>query len=104
MFRPSDIHSLTDFQRNAKAFLKELDRSRLPILLTVNGKPALVVQHPETFSKMYNAIEQGYDTEALRKGLEDLHAGRVEPLDKVARSLRARVRSTVSTTNRRKSA
>jgi prevent-host-death family protein len=35
--------SLTDFQRNAKAYLERIRRSGRPIVLTVNGKAAAVV-------------------------------------------------------------
>ena len=40
----TDIHSLTDFQRNVKDHLKHLKETGRPEILTVNGKAAVVVQ------------------------------------------------------------
>ena len=39
-----NIHSLTDFKRNANAYVEQLQATQLPLVLTVNGKAAVVVQ------------------------------------------------------------
>jgi prevent-host-death family protein len=47
MFHPDNITSLTDFQRNTAKYLKQLKKTKQPILLTVRGKAALVVSQPQ---------------------------------------------------------
>ena len=90
MFNPDDIHSLTDFQRNAKSFLRRLRKSRRPELLTINGKAAVVVQDADAFAAMIARLEQAYVNEAVRVGMEQMDAGKVIPLERVARDLRSK--------------
>ena len=44
------IYPLSDFQSNAKDFISQLKKSQKPIVLTVNGKAALVIQDAEAVS------------------------------------------------------
>lgn len=44
MIQLTDIHSLSDFQRHAKAHLKQMQKTGRPKVLTINGKAELVVQ------------------------------------------------------------
>ena len=39
--------SLTTFLRNSREFMKQLKRSKRPVVLTVKGKDAVVVQDAE---------------------------------------------------------
>ena len=39
-----DIHSLTEFKRKTAVFMKQLKKGRRPVVLTVNGKAAIIVQ------------------------------------------------------------
>ena len=52
-----DIHSLSDFQRNTKQYATQLRDSRKPVVLTVNGKAALVVQDAEAYQEMLDELE-----------------------------------------------
>ncbi|MEP6754277.1 MAG: hypothetical protein ABJA67_02160 [Chthonomonadales bacterium] len=57
------IHSLTDFMRNYKVYIANLKKTRLPEVLTVNGKAELVIMD----SQSYQAIVDRLDAlEALR--------------------------------------
>ena len=40
----NDIQSLTNFRRNSGKFLKQMKKSKRPVVLTVNGKAEAVVQ------------------------------------------------------------
>jgi prevent-host-death family protein len=53
-----NIHSLTDFKRNAKDFVEQVKATKLPLVLTVNGKAEVVVQDAETFQAMTERIQQ----------------------------------------------
>lgn len=45
-----DIQSLTTFRRRSGEFMKELKKSKRPVVLTVKGKAAAIVQDAEAFS------------------------------------------------------
>jgi PHD/YefM family antitoxin component YafN of YafNO toxin-antitoxin module len=47
-----NIHSLSDFQRNAKDHIRKLKRSGKPAVLTVNGEAEVVVQSAEAYQKL----------------------------------------------------
>ncbi len=80
----TNIHSLTDFQRNVKAHLKHLKETGKPEILTVNGKAAVVVQDAESYQRLLDLVEQVEAAEGIQRGLEDVKRGRT-------RSMRAAV-------------
>ncbi len=47
-----DIHSLSDFQRNTKEYLRKLKRSGKPAVLTVNGHAEVVIQSAEAYQRL----------------------------------------------------
>ena len=57
MFDINDIHTLTDFSRSAKEHIERLKETGRPAVLTVNGKPSLVVQDAESYQQMLDFIE-----------------------------------------------
>jgi prevent-host-death family protein len=44
-----DIQSLTTFRRQSNQFLKQLKKSKRPVVLTVNGKAAAIVQDAKAY-------------------------------------------------------
>jgi prevent-host-death family protein len=44
------IQSLTTFRRRSGDFMKQLKKSKRPVVLTVKGKAAAIVQDAEAFS------------------------------------------------------
>lgn len=85
----SNIHSLSDFNRNSKDHIERLKESGEPEVLTVNGKAELVVQDAESYQELLrkaefadtvSAVHRGMKTHAqsggksMRKALEDLAA------------------------------
>jgi prevent-host-death family protein len=85
MINLDNIHSLSDFKRNASNYVDQVRDSRSPIVLTVNGKAAVVVQDASAFQELLNHC-QAMETElremkmvALRKdlqvGIDQLEAG-----------------------------
>ncbi|NES24534.1 MAG: type II toxin-antitoxin system Phd/YefM family antitoxin [Symploca sp. SIO3E6] len=76
MISLDNIHSFTQFQRNAKAFADQVRDSKTPIVLTVNGEAALVVHDAHAFQELLEQLrrlEKELDTlklEALRSDLQ----------------------------------
>jgi PHD/YefM family antitoxin component YafN of YafNO toxin-antitoxin module len=54
-----------------------------PIVLTINGKAALVVQDSESYQRLLDLTEEARVLEGIRQGLEDMRAGRGRPADEV---------------------
>ena len=76
-----DIRSVTDFQRNAKTHVARLKRSKSPMVLTVNGSAAIVVQDAGTYQQLVDRLEELEEQQrviaAIDEGLEDVKQGRV---------------------------
>jgi prevent-host-death family protein len=83
-----DIHPLTDFKHHTPEFVQQLKTTGEPIVLTINGKAALVVQDAESYQKLLDLAERTRTTEAIRQGLEDMRAGRGRPADEVFAEIR----------------
>src|SRR5207237_9569621 len=74
-----DIQSLTTFRRRSSEFLKQLKKSKRPVILTVKGKAAAVVQDAEAYQRLLDIAAQADAREGIRQGLEDIREGRVRP-------------------------
>ncbi|MFY9841640.1 MAG: type II toxin-antitoxin system Phd/YefM family antitoxin [Terriglobales bacterium] len=74
-----DIQSLTAFRRQSAEFIKQLKKSKRPLVLTVKGKAAAVVQDAESYQRLIDIAARADDEEAIRRGLADVKAGRTRP-------------------------
>ena len=46
-----DIQSLSVFKRDSAKFLRQMKKTGRPIVLTVNGKAAMVIQDADSYQK-----------------------------------------------------
>lgn len=58
MIKLENIHPLTDFKRNAKAFVDHIKATKAPIVLTINGKAEVVIQDATAFQEMLERLQQ----------------------------------------------
>lgn len=58
MISLDNIHSFTQFQRNAKAFADQVRGTKKPIVLTVNGEAALVVHEARAFQAILDRMSE----------------------------------------------
>jgi prevent-host-death family protein len=72
-----DIQAVTTFRNNSAAFLEQLKRTKRPMILTVNGKAAAVVQDAAAYQRLLDIAAQADVNEGIRQGLEDVKEGRV---------------------------
>lgn len=86
----NNIHSLTEFKRNTAAFLEELRSNGLPLVLTINGKAAFVVQEASAYQKLIDAVDQAEAIEGIRRGLDSMQRVEGNPADEVFSKLRAK--------------
>jgi prevent-host-death family protein len=71
-----DLDSLADFQANVSDRLANLRATGEPLVLTVDGKPELVVQDAASYQQLLSRIDQLEAIVAVRKGLKDYAEGR----------------------------
>jgi len=85
-----DIQSLTTFRRKSGDFMRQLKRSKRPVVLTVRGKAAAVVQDADASQRLLDIAAKGDVLEAIRQGLDDVARGRTRPARKVFDEIRRR--------------
>jgi prevent-host-death family protein len=86
----NDIQSLTTFRRRSGDFMKQLKKTRRPVVLTVKGKAAAVVQDAEAYQRLLDIAARADATEGIRQGLEDAREGRVKPAREFFRDFEAK--------------
>jgi len=91
MIHLDNIHPLTDFKRNTAEFREQLKRTGLPTVLTVDGRPELVVQDAAAYQKILDALERAEAIEGIRAGIESMKLGKGKPADEFFADLRAKL-------------
>lgn len=71
-----DIQSLTTFRRRSGDFMKQLRKSKRPVVLTVKGKAAAVVQDAEAYQRLLDITARADAREGIRQGMEDARTGK----------------------------
>lgn len=72
----TDIQSLTSFRRRSGDMMRTLKKTKRPLVLTVNGKAAAVVQDASAYQRLLDIAAQADVEEGIRQGLEDVRRGR----------------------------
>jgi prevent-host-death family protein len=72
----SDIQSLTTFRRRSGDFMKQLKKTKRPVVLTVKGKAAAIVQDAEAYQRLLDIAARADAEESIRQGLDDVANGR----------------------------
>jgi PHD/YefM family antitoxin component YafN of YafNO toxin-antitoxin module len=85
-----DIQAVTTFRKYSAAFLEQLKRTKRPMILTVNGKAAAVIQDAAAHQHLLDIAAQADVNEGVRQGLEDVKKGRVTPAREALAAFRQR--------------
>ena len=75
----TDIQSLTTFRRSSAKVMKHLRESKRPMVLTVKGKAAAVVQDAEAYQRLLDIAARADAHEGTRQGMEDARKGKTRP-------------------------
>jgi prevent-host-death family protein len=70
-----DIQSLTTFRRRSGDFMKQLKKSKRPVVLTVNGKAEAVVQDAAAYQRLLDIAARADAREGIRQGLLESRRG-----------------------------
>ncbi len=66
-----DIQPMTTFRNNSAEIMQHLKATQRPMVLTVHGKAAAVVQDAEAYQRLLDLAAQASAAEGIRQGLED---------------------------------
>jgi len=76
----NQIHPVSDFVRNYKAYLARIKETGRPEVLTVNGVPECVLVDAKSFQEMQEVWERARFVQAVNEGIESMAAGRGKPV------------------------
>src|SRR5437667_8090400 len=80
-----DIQSLSTFKRDTAKFVRQMKKTKAPVVLTVNGKAEIVVQDADSYQELLEAKNRIEAIEGIRRGLESMRRGAGKPAEKFFR-------------------
>jgi PHD/YefM family antitoxin component YafN of YafNO toxin-antitoxin module len=98
-FDLEEIHSLSDFQRNAKQHIVRMKKKRRPLVLTINGKAEMVAVDVKSFQEMLEIIDRVEAVEEIRQGLESKKRGEGKTLERFDKEMRKKYKISESRKN-----
>jgi prevent-host-death family protein len=70
--------------------MNQMKKTHRPVVLTVNGKPQIVVQDAKSYQEILDRLERFETVEAIRLGIAAADAGKVQPARKALAELQAK--------------
>jgi prevent-host-death family protein len=70
-----DIRPLTEFKRDTSRFISHLKETGRPSVLTINGRPELVVMDAEAWQQAQDQLEYAQAIAGIQKGLDQARNG-----------------------------
>ncbi|MBF0237478.1 MAG: type II toxin-antitoxin system Phd/YefM family antitoxin [SAR324 cluster bacterium] len=80
----TDIKSITYLKAKAADLLNQVNETHRPVIITQNGEPRAVLQDPESFENMRNAIGL---LKLISQGEEDIKQGKLTPQEDVFKKM-----------------
>ncbi len=85
----SDIKSVSYLKSRAADILKQINDTHRPVIITQNGEPRAVLQDPESFENMRNAIGI---LKLLSQGEDDVKSGKCCTQDEVFATIESKIK------------
>lgn len=85
-----DAQPLTEFLANAPEFSRRLKETGEPVVLAVDGGVDVVVQDADSYRKLLDEVERARTLDGIRRGLEDMKAGRTLTLEQFKEHVRTK--------------
>ena len=80
----NDIKSISYLKSRAADLLTQINETQRPVIITQNGEPRAILQDPESYENMRNAIGL---LKLISQGENDVRNGRVKTQDKVFKDI-----------------
>ncbi|MGA9658323.1 MAG: type II toxin-antitoxin system Phd/YefM family antitoxin [Asticcacaulis sp.] len=84
-----DIQPMTTFRNHSAEFMRYISQTKRPVILTVNGRAAAVLQDAEAYQNLLDMAAGANASEGIRQGIEDMLTGKTYPARDVFAELRA---------------
>jgi len=85
----TDIKPVTYLKSKAANLLSQINETHRPVIITQNGEPRAVLQDPESFENMRNAIGL---LKLISQGENDVLSGRVKPQEDVFKDIEKKLK------------
>lgn len=85
----SDIRPVSYLKSKAADILKQINSTRRPVIITQNGEPRAVLQDPESYENMRNAIGI---LKLLSQGEDDLKKSKIRTQDEVFANIESKIK------------
>jgi prevent-host-death family protein len=82
----NDIKPVTYLKANAADLLNQINQTHRPVIITQNGEPRAVLQDPESYENMRNAIGM---LKLISQGEADIRDGKIKLQEDVFNSIEA---------------
>jgi prevent-host-death family protein len=76
----NDIRPITYLKSRAADLLRQVNETQRPVIITQNGEPRAVLQDPQSYESMRNALGL---LKLISQGEEEIRKGKVRPQDDV---------------------
>ena len=86
----NEIKPVTYLKSHAANLLKQINETHRPVIITQNGEPKAVLQDPESYENMRNAIGI---LKLISQGEEDIKSGSVKSQEAVFSDLEAKLKT-----------
>ena len=80
----SDIKPVSYLKSHAADILKQINETHRPVVITQNGEPRAVLQDPDSYDNMRNAIGL---LKLISQGEEDIKQGRMKSQEKAFKNI-----------------
>ncbi len=80
----NDIRPITYLKTRTAELLRQINETRRPVIITQNGEPRAVLQDPQSYESMKNALGL---LKLISQGEEDIRKGKVKPQAEVFKKI-----------------
>jgi len=87
-----EVQPLTTFLDKPAELIRQIKTTQRPITLTIDGKPAAILQDPAEYQRLLDLASEADEEEGLRQAMEDIAAGRTYPAEEVFAAMRRKHR------------
>lgn len=92
----TDIKPITYLKSKAADLLNHINLTHRPVIITQNGEPRAVLQDPESYENMRNAIGI---LKALSQGESDIKNGKIKSQEKVFDEMESALKARLDESN-----
>jgi len=90
MINLNEMRSVTEFQRNVKVYVGRLKKKKSPLVLTLNGRAAVVVQDAQSYQTLLDKLEAVEIALGLRESFAQFERGEGRPARIALEELKAK--------------